>query len=84
MPESPSQSSISQVTPPAVPDIRAERPGGLFDWALTGAIVAAALYTLYRKLWRQGGRCDGCGQAKNGSCASTTDNRGGRVKVKGP
>ncbi|QVL48204.1 MAG: hypothetical protein KFB96_21665 [Thiocapsa sp.] len=49
---------------PAI-DISAEQPAGWVDLAVVAAVVGVALVYLYRKLWRRGGRCDGCGQ---GAC----------------
>ncbi|MBK1650399.1 hypothetical protein [Rhabdochromatium marinum] len=71
MPQQPAATATSQVAQSVVPDITAEPAGGILDWILMGAIVAAATYYLYLKLWRQGGRCDSCGQAKGGSCANS-------------
>ncbi|WP_147431064.1 hypothetical protein [Thiocapsa rosea] len=49
---------------PAI-DISAEQPVGWLDLAVVAAVVAVALVYLYGKLWRRGGRCDGCGK---GAC----------------
>jgi hypothetical protein len=49
---------------PAI-DISAEQPVGWVDLAVVAAVVAVALVYLYVKLWRRGGRCDGCGK---GAC----------------
>ncbi|MBB4305418.1 hypothetical protein GGD81_004495 [Rhodobium orientis] len=34
---------------------------GLLDYAVLGLIVAAAVFYLYRRLWRRRGDCGGCG-----------------------
>ncbi|MCW2306952.1 hypothetical protein [Rhodobium gokarnense] len=34
---------------------------GLLDYAVLGLIVGAALFYLYRRLWRRRGDCGGCG-----------------------
>ena len=82
-PQQPARTATGQVAQPVAPDITAEPGGGILDWVLTGAVVAAAIYYLYLKLWRQGGRCDGCGQAKGGSCASSRGSSTS-IPVKGP
>ena len=33
---------------------------GVLDMALAAAILAAAVYVLYRRIWRSGGHCGGC------------------------
>jgi hypothetical protein len=66
-----SLSTTGTTTEPAVPDISAEHHFGWADTAVTVAIVAAAGYYLYRKLWRRRGACGECGDGK-GCCATGT------------
>lgn len=70
----------SPATPPEAADIVSTKtPLGWVDLAVTAAIVVAALYYIYRKLWKTGGQCGGCAsQGKAGcsmpSCSSTSAN----------
>lgn len=49
--------------------VNTDTPLGWIDIAVTTAIVAAAVYYLYRKLWRRRGQCAGCAsQGKAGGC----------------
>lgn len=59
--------------------VNTNTPLGWGDIAITAAIVAAAVYYIYRKLWKTRGQCEGCasqGQAgcPTGSCPSTSAN----------
>ncbi|MGD2021414.1 MAG: hypothetical protein PVJ47_10180 [Thiohalocapsa sp.] len=55
-------------SPPAAPDVSAEPATGWVDWAVVAAVIAAALWYLYRKLWARRGTCGGCAKGKSG-CA---------------
>ena len=49
-------------------------PLGWVDVSVASAIVAAAVYYLYRKLWRRRGQCAGCtSQGKTGCAANKVD-----------
>ncbi|HYD43183.1 MAG TPA: hypothetical protein VEB43_20285 [Anaeromyxobacter sp.] len=37
---------------------------GVLDVVLAAAILGAAVYVLYRRIWKSGGHCGGC----SGSC----------------
>jgi len=70
----------SPAAPPEAADIvNTKTPLGWGDIAVTAAIVAAAVYYIYRKLWKKRGQCEGCAsQGKAGcstvSCPSTSAN----------
>lgn len=69
-----SHSSVSQVVQPASPESSIARAGGAVDSTdsvLIAVVVAVAFYYLYKKLWRDGGRCAICGLAKSGRCSGT-------------
>jgi hypothetical protein len=53
--------------PPATPDISADAATNWADWAVVAAVLAVALWYLYRKLWAKRGGCGGCG--KGSACA---------------
>jgi hypothetical protein len=63
---SPSMASTVAVDPAPAIVISAEQPIGWVDLAVLATVVGVALVYLYVKLWRRGGRCDGCG--KGGAC----------------
>ncbi|WPL17058.1 Virus attachment protein p12 family protein [Thiorhodovibrio winogradskyi] len=73
--------TTTEVAQTVAPKITAGRgaSSGWFDLAITGVVIALALFYLYRKLWRQGGRCDGCGQA--GGCAIKPPAAGAKGKL---
>jgi hypothetical protein len=70
--------------PPATPDISADAATGWADWAVVAAVLAVALWYLFRKLWAQRGGCGGCD--KGNDCAvrqiAAGTPRPGSVEVK--
>lgn len=52
----------------AVPDIDTQPATSWVDWTVVAAVLAVALWYLYRKLWAQRGDCSGCAKGKSG-CA---------------
>jgi ABC-type nickel/cobalt efflux system permease component RcnA len=64
----------------AVPDISAEPTTNWVDWVVVAAVVAVALWYLYRKLWARRGDCSGCAKGKSG-CAVQQASR--RAQAKG-
>jgi hypothetical protein len=70
--ESPSTTQLQ--APSAAPDISVQGATGWVDWAVVAAVVAVALWYLYRKLWAKRGECGGCAKGKSG-CAVQQANR---------
>lgn len=64
-PTTPMTTSAPQV---AAQDISAEQQFTLVDVGLVAAVVAVALWYLYRQLWTRRGQCGGCAKGA-GSCA---------------
>ncbi len=48
--------------------VNTDTPLGWTDIAIVLAIVAAAVYYLYRKLWRKRGQCSGCASKDQAGC----------------
>lgn len=48
--------------------VNTDTPLGWVDITVTAAIVAAAVYYLYRKLWRKRGQCSGCASKGQAGC----------------
>lgn len=65
--ENRAQPSEAQPTS-AVPDIDTQPATSWVDWAVVAAVLAVALWYLYRKLWAKRGDCGGCAKGKSG-CA---------------
>ncbi len=72
-------------SPSANPAINAEAGAGWLDWAVVAAVVAVALWYLYRKLWANRGECGGCAKGKGG-CAVLQASRRAQVehRTQGP
>ncbi len=69
MPEIKPITLLSEQVQPVMHGISHPQPGSdWFDLALTSTILAIAVIYLYHRLWRQGGRCNACGQARDGRC----------------
>lgn len=62
----------SMPLPAAEAVVNTNTPLGWIDITVTAAIVAAALYYLYRKLWRKRGQCGGCSSQGKAGCAVKT------------
>ena len=52
----------------AAPDIETQPATSWVDWAVVAAVLAVALWYLYRKLWAQRGDCSSCAKGKS-DCA---------------
>ncbi len=62
---------------PSAPVISAEAGMGWVDWAVMAAVLAAALWYLYRSFWANRGACGGCSKGKGkGGCAAQRSARG--------
>jgi hypothetical protein len=56
--------------PPTEVAIDTEPGAGWLDLGVTAAVIVVAGYYLYRKLWRNQGRCAECGSKGQGGCAA--------------
>ena len=63
----------------AVPDIETQPATSWVDWAVVAAVLAVALWYLYRKLWAQRGDCSGCAKGKSG-CAVQQASKAAQTK----
>jgi len=53
-------------------EIATEPGAGWLDLGVTALVIAVAVYYLYRKLWRNQGRCSDCGSKGQGACPTGT------------
>jgi len=53
---------------PGAVEIATEPGAGWLDIGVTALVIAVAVYYLYRKLWRNQGRCSDCGSKGQGAC----------------
>lgn len=65
--QSTAQSAETQ-TSAAQTIVNTDTPLGWVDITVTAAIIAAAVYYLYRKLWRKRGQCSGCTSKGQAGC----------------
>jgi hypothetical protein len=69
-------------SPPMAPDISADAATGWVDWAVVAAVLAVALWYLYRKLWAKRGGCAGCGKGSECAVRRMASPPAGGVEVK--
>jgi len=65
-----SESDAVVAAPATEVAIETEPGAGWVDLGVTAAVIVVAGYYLYRKLWRNQGRCAECGSKGQGACAA--------------